>query len=130
MNTNTTDPVLTAPPPEAAPLTTTGRYLILTVAFLGWLWAGVLMSITQLTGQSAAIDLLGRVGDLDVARFQTLRNQAQVKEAAGARPPALSESERTELQQGETLVSRWWAWYQCAFLFGAAAGGLVFGRVG
>src|SRR5262249_55360977 len=36
------------------------------------------------------------------------------------------------VQQGEwkVLVGRWFAWYQCAFLFGAAAGGLVFGRLG
>ncbi|MGL4552240.1 MAG: MFS transporter [Gemmataceae bacterium] len=27
-------------------------------------------------------------------------------------------------------VARWFAWYQCALLFGAAAGGLAFGRVG
>jgi MFS family permease len=27
-------------------------------------------------------------------------------------------------------VGRWFAWYQCAFLFGAAAGGLLFGRLG
>src|SRR5439155_26547791 len=27
-------------------------------------------------------------------------------------------------------VARWFAWYRCAFVFGAAAGGLVFGRLG
>lgn len=74
-------------------LTRTGRWTILVVAFLGWLCAGVHMSITQLTGQAAAIDLLGPARtDEDIARF--------------------------------------YAWYQCAFLFGAATGGLVFGRIG
>src|SRR5262245_54299388 len=96
MNANSTEPV------QIAPLSTTGRYLVLVVAFLGWLCAGVQMSITQLTGQPAAIDLLTRSGGLDTQ--QTL----ELKEEAG----------------------QWFAWFQCAFLFGAAAGGLCFGRLG
>jgi MFS family permease len=31
---------------------------------------------------------------------------------------------------GEEVVTRWFAWYQAAFLFGAAAGGWVFGWLG
>src|SRR5262249_21547116 len=30
----------------------------------------------------------------------------------------------------QALVARWFAWYQCAFLFGAASGGLFFGWLG
>jgi len=69
-----------------------GRWTVLVVAFLGWFGAGMLMSITQLVGRPAAVDLLG-----------------------GA---------------DEEAVGRFFAWYQCAFLFGAAAGGLGFGWVG
>jgi len=77
-------------------LTTSGRWLILITGFLGWMFAGVHMSITQLIGRPAAIDLLHRSG----------------------------------FPEGEDLVLRWYAWYQCAFLFGAAAGGLIFGWLG
>ncbi len=83
---------------EPAGLSTSGRVLILVVAFLGWLCAGMHMSATQLIGQAAAIDLLGGTG-LDEVRLQE-------------------------------AVARWFAWYQCAFLFGAAAGGLLFGWLG
>src|SRR5262245_40235502 len=96
-----TDQIILAPSNPTAALSPTGRYLILVVAFLGWLCAGVHMSITQLAGQPAAIDLLQR-----------------------------ADADRASLTQGEATVGRWFAWYQCAFLFGAATGGLVFGRLG
>ncbi len=68
------------------------RYLVVVTAFLGWMFAGVQMSITALAMRSAAIDLLQSTN--------------------------------------EALVGKWFAWYVCAFLFGAAAGGWVFGRLG
>lgn len=84
-----------------AVLTRNGRFVILAVAFLGWLSSGVLMSIIQLAGQAAATDLLTNADGFD--------------------PSALT---------GKELIARWFAWYQCAFLFGAATGGLVFGWLG
>jgi MFS transporter, SHS family, sialic acid transporter len=111
---------------NAPPLTTSGRFLILAVAFLGWLFAGVHMSITQLTGQPAAIDLLDRAGELDGARLQMLMEQAPTQD----KEKLLSSADRAELQRGKPLVARWFAWFQCAFLFGAAAGGLCFGWLG
>ena len=107
------------PPLSPAVLTPTGRMLILIVAFLGWLGAGVHMGITQQTGRSASIDLLGRAGELDAARFQSLSMDR-----------ALSASDKEQLGQWEVLVGRWFAWNQCAFLFGAATGGLIFGWLG
>ena len=102
------------------PLTEAGRYLILVCAFLGWLCAGIHMSITQLVGQAAATDLLARTGELDRDRFQSLRKQH----------PKISVEEKQFLERSNALIGRWFAWYQCAFLFGAATGGLVFGRLG
>lgn len=110
------------------PLTSTGRYLVLMVAFLGWMFAGVHMSITQLTGQPAAIDLLARTGGLDADRFRLLSQQFQNK--APAPVAKMSDGDRIEILQGRALVARWFAWYQCAFLFGAAFGGLVLGWLG
>ena len=104
-------------------LTTSGRYLILSVAFLGWLCAGVHMSITQLTGQAAAIDLLDRAGELQIERYRTLNQQAQQK-------TSLAETDSAQLTHWKSLVARWFAWLQCAFLFGAASGGLIFGWLG
>jgi SHS family sialic acid transporter-like MFS transporter len=109
--------------PDLHPLSNTGRYIVLSVAFLGWLFAGVHMSITQLTGQAAAIDLLDRAGELEAARYQSLNKQAQDKKT-------VSDADKAQLNEWKPLVARWFAWLQCAFLFGAASGGLVFGWLG
>jgi len=78
-------------------LSDAGRWLVLGTAFLGWFFAGFLLSTTSLAMRPAAIDLLGRVG-------------------------SVNQKDSPELE--------WFAYYQCAFLFGAAAGGLMFGRLG
>lgn len=101
------------------PLSLKARVLILTIAFLGWLGAGGHMAITQQTGRAAAIDLLGRTGEIDAAKFAALSNEKQ-----------LSPADEEQLKQWEVSVGRWFAWNQCAFLFGAAAGGLLFGSLG
>lgn len=110
-------------------LSTTGRYVILVCAFVGWLCAGFHLAITSLAMQPAAIDLLHRTGELDIARFNALSQQAPKKGAAPTAAP-MSSSDAQQLKTWKTLVTGWFAWYQCAFLFGAASGGLVFGRFG
>jgi MFS family permease len=107
-------------------LTLIGRCSILAVAFLGWLFAGVHMSITQLTGQPAAIDLLNRTGDLEGTHFQALLRSAPTME----KEAELSAEDQSLIRQWKPMVARWFAWFQCAFLFGAAAGGLGFGWLG
>lgn len=101
-------------------LSRAGRTAVLSAAFLGWLGAGVHMAITQQTGMSAAVDLLGRSGELDRTRFKELSDNRT----------ALSESDAAQLKAWDVAIGRWFAWYQCAFLFGAAAGGLLFGALG
>ena len=44
------------PPPQSS-LSTLGCYLILITAFLGWMFAGVQMSITPLLSRSATVSL-------------------------------------------------------------------------
>jgi MFS transporter, SHS family, sialic acid transporter len=80
---------------DASPttLSTTGRWLVLVVAFLGWFFAGVHMAIVSVVMRVAVEDLL----------------------------PAGS---------GEGEIGKWFGWMVCAFLFGAAAGGYLFGYVG
>ena len=101
---------------------------MLAVAFLGWLGAGVHMAITQQTGRAASIDLLGRTGEIDGPRFVALTQQEE--RAKQGLSEKLSESDAEQVKEWEVRVGRWFAWNQCAFLFGAAAGGLLFGLLG
>jgi MFS family permease len=101
---------------------------VLSVAFLGWLGAGVHMSITQQCGRAASIDLLGRTGEIHAERFIALNTQQKAAKAGEASP--LSAEDRAQVKAWEEAAGRWYAWNQCAFLFGAAAGGLLFGWLG
>lgn len=74
-------------------ITTGERYIILVVAFLGWAYAGVHMSINGIVMRVAVADLL---------------------------PQGTAEG----------VIGQWFGWFTCAFLFGAAAGGYLFGYVG
>ncbi len=115
-------------PPESVTLSRGGRATVLAVAFLGWFGAGVHMAITQQTGRAASIDLLDRTGSIDATRFQLLSKQEELAKRGGAEK--LSEDDSVQVKQWEVEVGRWFAWNQCAFLFGAAAGGLLFGWLG
>lgn len=119
----------TVPLANARPLTNVGRYLILVCAFLGWLCAGFHLAITSLAMQPAAISLLSRTGQLDAVRFKTLNQQAP-KKGAPATSTTFSAEDAKQLTAWKSLVTSWFSWYQCAFLFGAASGGLLFGRLG
>jgi MFS family permease len=77
------------------------RVTILLVAFLGWFFGGVQTGLTNL-GRPAAEGLLDLAG------------WAEGFEGAA---------------RGK-LIDRWASYLQCAFLFGAAAGGWIFGRLG
>lgn len=83
-------------------LTTNQRVLILIVAFLGWMFAGTQLSINGIVHFPAAADLLA----------ETLSDSAEQAET-------LSDS-----------AGQWAGYLVCAFLFGAAAGGYVFGWLG
>jgi SHS family sialic acid transporter-like MFS transporter len=96
-------------PAAPAALTATGRYVVLSTAFLGWMFAGTLMAVTPLTSRSAALDMLP-------ASVDAQRNAAA--------------DEATGKKVIETWVSEWFARLNASFLFGAAAGGLLFGWAG
>lgn len=111
-------------------LSPTGRYVILICAFLGWFCAGFHLAITTIAMQPAATDLLGSTGQLDVSRFQALNKLAPKKGAKPSATSAMSDGDKQQLEEWSARVARWNAWLVCAFLFGAATGGLVFGRIG
>ncbi len=121
-------------PPEAVAsltsLTTAGRMLMLTAAFLGWFFAGFHLSITSVVMQPASVDLLSRVGRLDGDAYQSLSQRAKQKPGSEAAEAPLTEEEKSQLTQWNVLVGEWVAWLKCAFLFGAASGGLCFGALG
>ena len=77
----------------ASNMSTTGRYIIVIVAFLGWGFAGVHMSINGIVMRVATVDLM---------------------------PAGTAEGE----------IGQWFGWLICAFLFGAATGGYLFGIAG
>lgn len=119
----------TAPVPVVAPLTMSGRYIILVCAFLGWFFCGFHMAITSMAMRPAAIDLLGKAGQIDSLRFRdiSLRIEQSIKSKNAA---LVTSEEKGEQKAWNGLVIRWISWLTCSFLFGAATGGLLFGRLG
>src|SRR5262245_8416912 len=97
----------TATPNPVVPLSRSGCLLILAVGFLGWLFAGLHMSITQLVGQSAAVNLLEHTGALDAARYQELSRRAKALGGAHKLPG----DDKSQLDQWRTSVTQWYAWY-------------------
>ncbi len=82
--------------PDPPALSRSNRYVILSAAFLGWMFAGLEMSM-----------------------YLAVRPAAQ---------HFLTAAETTnDLEQ---QVGQWFSWYLCAFLLGAATGGLFFGWMG
>jgi MFS transporter, SHS family, sialic acid transporter len=124
-------------PPRAEPepasgkrVRSTGRSLVLITAFLGWFCAGMLMSTTTLAMRSAAIDLLARSGTIDRARFQALNKLLQVRRGPAGTDTPLAAADAAQLKTWRAAAQAWFAYYQCAMLLGAAAGGFAFGLLG
>ena len=88
-----------------AELSRSGRFLVLFAAFTGWMFAGLEMGTFPLLARSATSDFFASSSEDPVG------DSAQEKSAEGQ-------------------VGKWFAWYTCAFLMGAATGGLVFGWFG
>lgn len=110
---------------EPAPMSPTGRYLILAAAFLGWMFAGVQMGIMPLAAGPATIEF-AREGRFTFSTADPPPFWQRLWPSAASRIP--SEEEVASIRKLQT--SQWFAWYNAAFLFGAATGGLIFGLVG
>ena len=87
------------------PLSRGQRYAVLAAVFLGWMFAGVEMSLMVPTTRPAIQALL-------------------TSHAAGAAATP------TNLVRMEVMADQWLSWFIAAFLLGAAAGGAVFGSLG
>ena len=111
-------------------LSKAGRYLIVVTAFLGWFFAGMHLGITSLAMGSAAKDLLQNTGlyeitsmDRDAAKLKLQQNQPTENDVE-------SLAKSIADKRLSSASSKWFGYYVCALLFGGAAGGLVFGRLG
>lgn len=111
---------------EPGPLSPTGRYLVLAAAFLGWMFAGVQMGMMPLAA-GPATEEFARAGHftLDGQSTASLWRRLLASEEPSGNIP--SKEQLPEILKAER---RWFAWYNAAFLFGAATGGLVFGLFG
>ncbi|MEC7862220.1 MAG: MFS transporter [Verrucomicrobiota bacterium] len=77
------------------------RITILVVAFLGWFFGGMQIGMTNLIN--------------DATKYLIIES---------------GWSDKLNPEQLNNLISDWWAYQQCAFLFGAAAGGYIVGKLG
>ena len=102
-------------------LTSNQKSAILGIAFLGWFFGGVQIGITGVAMRDAPLDLMDRTGFLDLKQYVNLQ---------GSEPGSLTADDQSLLNQWNSAAAKWFAWYQCAFLFGAAAGGFLLGRLG
>lgn len=94
--------------------------IVVIAAFLGWFFGGMQILLNNFAMRDAALDLLTRVGQLDhVAYGELLKKSGD-----------LTKAESAQLADWKSLFNKWYAWLQCAFLFGAAAGGFIFGKLG
>ena len=114
----------------AKKLSKAGKYLIVVTAFLGWFFAGMHLGITSLAMGSAAKDLLQNTGlyeinsmDRDAAKLKLQQNQPTENDVE-------SLAKSIADKRLSSASSKWFGYYVCALLFGGAAGGLVFGRLG
>ncbi len=106
-------------PQSPVRLTQKARIAIVIVAALGWFFGGIQIAITNVAMRAAALDLMDRQGELSLVQHQAL--SASVNRSA---------ADEAQLNEWNAAAGKWYAWYQCAFLFGAAAGGYLFGRLG
>lgn len=76
------------------------RFTVLIAAFLGWMFAGLQIALFVLIHRPAMISLLTTGSPSDSSPID------------------------------EKIITQWFAWYQAAFLLGAACGGWIFGILG
>src|SRR5262245_11517694 len=106
-------------------LSTAGRYVILVCAFLGWFFCGFHMANTSLAMRPAAVDLLARNGEIERTEYARLSKVPEKQRNA-----VFTSEESARFKDWNGRVGSWFSWLSSSFLFGGAAGGLVFGKLG
>ena len=101
------------------------------MAFMGWAYAGVHMSINGIVMRVATADLMQ--SDFSAAG---IADNSQPDSADTTLVSGFDANGNGTLETGErakareAILGQWFGWFTCAFLFGAAAGGYLFGYVG
>ncbi|MFO1022251.1 MAG: MFS transporter [Planctomycetales bacterium] len=114
---------MSASPSISVPdLTPRQRNVVLLASFLGWFCAGLQMGQMNLVARSATQDFIRAGAITSESNFLWSNLGPGTKTASSLAP----EPAKKLLAQRAPL---WLAWYNSAFLFGAAAGGLLFGRL-
>ena len=120
---------------EQSPVATVsrfGRYVILIFAFLGWAFAGVHMSINGIVLRVATADMMSRDFQ-DQGIGVDSSDEAQVESAVITSFDVNKDGKLNDQERGkarEAVLGQWFGWFVCAFLFGAAGGGYLFGFIG
>jgi len=109
-------------------MTLGARCIVLAIPVLGWFFAGMQMNTTALTMRSASLDLLSQAGEIDLDRYHELTKSDT--RARNGKAAELSEVDREQLKAWNSQLAKWVGWFVVAFLFGGAAGGWLFGRLG
>lgn len=108
-----------------------GRIAVLVMAFLGWGFAGVHMSIVSIVMRVASEDLLqGRFEQDGIATASSGDDVSQKRLASYDKDESGSLEQGERAKAREAVLGQWFGWSVCAFLFGAAAGGYLFGVIG
>jgi MFS family permease len=102
-------------PAQPAAMSRGGRRFVLAVVFLGWMFAGVEMALFPLATGPIITDFSSQRQAV-LPEEPTPNGHGDVGEEAGVRL--------------KKLVGKWFTRYIAAFLFGAAAGGALFGQLG
>ena len=117
---------------QSSVISTRGRSLILIFAFLGWGFSGVHMAFNGIVMRVASAHLLEsqfvEQGIADSSVAATNLSKALLEGFDDDENGTLDDRERGRAR--EASLSQWFGWLTCAFLFGAAAGGYVFGVLG
>lgn len=102
------------------------RYLILVAAFLGWMFSGLQMTLTNLASGSATEEFAtsGLVSTDAWFNVNNLTRAPKFPSAQASPKPASPPASFLKQQK-----PKWYALYNSGFLLGAAAGGLLFGWI-
>lgn len=97
--------------------------IVLVAAFCGWMFGGLEIALFVLIHRPAMVSMLREHGEL---RSASDSNSSAIEQTKHDNRQLDSSGRSVD----ERTISRWFAWYQAAFLFGAAAGGWLFGWMG
>lgn len=106
-------------------LSKTSRYVILIAAFLGWMLSGVQMTIMNLAS-SPATEEFARSGLVSEKALFDLHAILVSPRRTDTEVGSVVLPSKKDLKQ---LKDNWYAFFNCAFLLGAATGGLLFGWI-